>query len=53
LTPQAFRGKRNEPAYVRFTAERLAALRTMSDDMLFDATTRNAERLFNLSNSVL
>ena len=48
LTPQPHRGKRNEPAYVRFTAERLAALRNMPDEALFAATTQNAERLFKL-----
>ncbi len=48
LTPQARRGQRNEPAYVRHTAERLAALRNMPDADLFAATTRNAERLFRL-----
>lgn len=48
LTPQQHRGKRNEPAYVRFTAERLASLRNMPDDALEQATTKNAERLFKL-----
>jgi TatD DNase family protein len=51
LTPQARRGQRNEPAYVRYTAERLAALRNMPDADLFAATTRNAERLFALPNA--
>ncbi len=48
LTPQARRGQRNEPAYVRYTAERLAALRNLPEADLFAATTRNAERLFAL-----
>ena len=48
LTPQQHRGKRNEPAYVRLTAERLAALRAMPDEVLEEATTQNAERLFKL-----
>ena len=48
LTPQQHRGQRNEPAYVRFTAERLAALRAMPDEALEEATTQNAERLFKL-----
>jgi TatD DNase family protein len=48
LTPQQHRGQRNEPAYVRFTAERLAALRNMPDEALEEATTQNAERLFKL-----
>jgi len=48
LTPQPHRGHRNEPAYVRFTAQRLAALHNLSDEALFDVTTRNAEKLFKL-----
>lgn len=48
LTPQAHRGQRNEPAYVRYVAERLAALRVMPDADLAAQTTANAERLFAL-----
>ncbi len=48
LTPQAYRGKRNEPAYVRFVAERLAGLRVIDQATLDAQTTANAERLFKL-----
>ncbi len=48
LTPTPYRGKRNEPAYVRYTASRLAALRNLPDEEIDLATTRNAERLFDL-----
>jgi TatD DNase family protein len=48
LTPMPHRGKRNEPAYVRFTADRLAALRNLSIEEIEAATTANAERLFHL-----
>ncbi len=48
LTPTPHRGKRNEPAYVRFVAERLASIRQMSDEALAQATTANAVRLFGL-----
>jgi TatD DNase family protein len=48
LTPHPFRGKRNEPAYVTYVAERLAALHNVPDDVMRDTTRRNAERLFNL-----
>lgn len=46
LTPQAQRGKRNEPAYVRFTAEKIAALHSIHPDQVAEATTANAARLF-------
>jgi TatD DNase family protein len=48
LAPVPHRGKRNEPAFVRFTAERIAALRGMSVDELVAATAANAARIFRL-----
>ncbi len=49
LTPHPYRGKEpNEPAYVRFVAERIAALRTVSDEAFAALSTANAERLFAL-----
>jgi TatD DNase family protein len=49
LTPHPHRGKfPNEPAYVRFIAERLAALRTVSLEAFAAQTTANADRLFAL-----
>ncbi len=48
LAPEPHRGKRNEPAYVRFVADRLAALRNISDAELDNATTENACRLFQI-----
>ena len=46
LPPHPHRGKRNEPAYVRLVAERIAELKGMSFDELAEATTANAQRLF-------
>ena len=48
LTPQAHRGKRNEPAYVRFVADRLASLRLTTEAEIESQTTANAIRLFAL-----
>lgn len=48
LAPQPVRGQRNEPAFIRHTAEFLANLRGISLEELADATTANAKRLFGI-----
>jgi TatD DNase family protein len=47
LAPIPFRGKSNEPSYVRHTAEKLADLRGVSLDEISDTTTDNFFRLFS------
>ena len=49
LAPHPRRGKRNEPSWVRLTAECLADVRGISIEELSEQTTRNAERLFGLN----
>ncbi len=49
LPPQKFRGKRNEPSYVRFAAEAIATVQGLSIEEVMDATSRNARNLFGLS----
>jgi len=49
LAPQGYRGKRNEPAYVRVVAEKIAQLRSCPLEIIAEATSGNAERLFKLS----
>lgn len=46
LTPVPFRGRPNEPAYVRYTAEKIAQLRGCSLEEVVRATTDNASRVF-------
>jgi TatD DNase family protein len=48
LPPQAFRGRRNEPAHLLSTAHEVAGLLRMSLDALGRLTTENARRLFGL-----
>jgi TatD DNase family protein len=49
LSPVPLRGKRNEPANVRYTAECLAQAQGMSFEELAEITTRNARALFGLT----
>ena len=46
LAPEPMRGKQNQPAYVRYVAERLAQVRQMSYADLVALTTQNAFELF-------
>lgn len=46
LTPHPHRGRRNEPAYVRFVAQKIAALRGETVAHITQVTTENAVRLF-------
>jgi len=46
LAPAPYRGKANEPAYVRYVAEELARLRRLSPEQVAEATTANFFNLF-------
>ena len=48
LAPVPFRGKRCEPAYTRFTAERIAELRGTTLEAIAAITTANAMKFFRL-----
>jgi TatD DNase family protein len=52
LAPVPRRGKRNEPAWVAHTIERLAVVRGVSPRTLADRTAENAARLFDVSPTV-
>lgn len=47
LTPHPFRGKRNEPAYVRLVADKIAVIHKLEPERVAEMTTSNSERLFN------
>ena len=49
LPPEPHRGRRNEPAYVRLTAARVAELRRGDPEALAAAMTDNAARLFRVT----
>lgn len=48
LAPQVFRGRRNEPAFVRTVAEKISEIKNIDYDAVADITTRNAVELFSL-----
>jgi TatD DNase family protein len=48
LTPIPFRGKRNEPGYVRYTTEKVAQIKKVPFEKVAEVTTGNALRVFRL-----
>jgi len=48
LTPVPHRGKRNEPAYVRFVADAIAKVKGLSVEEVARATTANVKQLFQI-----
>ncbi len=49
LTPHPFRGKRNEPSYVKYVAEAIAELKGVSFEEVAMKTTENAKKLFGIN----
>jgi TatD DNase family protein len=49
LTPHPFRGKRNEPSYVKYVAEQIATLKEVSVEEIARRTSDNAMRLFGIT----
>ena len=52
LAPMPFRGKINQPAYVKYVAQEIANLRGVSLDIVMQATTDNFFRLFKHAKAV-
>lgn len=48
LAPQQQRGKRNEPAYLKYIIEEIAQIKNMDKNDIIEHTTKNAERIFNI-----
>ncbi|MDQ1143351.1 TatD DNase family protein [Bacillus sp. SORGH_AS 510] len=46
LAPHPYRGKRNEPGYVRLVAEEIAEIKGLTLEEVAEATTRNAKKVF-------
>ena len=48
LTPEPYRGKTNEPAYLRLTALKIAELKNVTLEEVANITTANAQKLFGI-----
>lgn len=51
MAPVPLRGKRNEPAYVRHVADKIAALKEIDPALVARTTTETARRFFHLDSS--
>ncbi len=49
LTPEPFRGRRNEPGHVRYTAQKLAEIKKIPFEKLADVTSENALRVYRVN----
>jgi len=48
LAPEGYRGKRNEPTYIKILAEEVARIKQISIEEVAKTTTNNAKAFFNL-----
>jgi TatD DNase family protein len=48
LTPEPFRGQRNEPLYVKYVAKRIAEIRKIPIEKVAEISTNNARNLFGV-----
>ena len=49
LAPAPYRGKQNEPAYVRFVGEKIAQIYGIDKEVLAKTTKENAEKFFGIA----
>lgn len=49
MTPEPYRGKRNDSGYVRLVAEKIAELRGVTFEEIAQITAQNARRLFKIT----
>lgn len=49
LAPHPYRGKRNEPRFVRLVAEQIAEIKGLTFEEIANATTQNARKIFAIN----
>ncbi|GAB6259645.1 TatD family hydrolase [Peribacillus sp. N1] len=49
LAPHPYRGKRNEPSYVKLVAEQIAEIKQLTIEEVSQVTTENAKKLFGIN----
>jgi len=47
LAPEPNRGKKNEPSFIKYTAEKLAIIKNVTNENLINITSKNFNDLFN------
>ncbi len=48
LTPEPYRGQRNEPIYLKYVAQKIAEIKEIEFKKVAEQTTKNARELFNI-----
>ena len=46
LTPEPYRGKRNEPSYVKFIVQKIAEIKNVNEEKVCEAVIKNTKNLF-------
>jgi len=49
LSPEPFRGKRNEPSFIQYTARKIAEIKRISFEKVAETTTENALRIYRIN----
>jgi TatD DNase family protein len=52
LSPEPYRGKQNQPAHVRYVADKIAEVKGMQPEEFYQHSTQNAQRLFAIEKTL-
>ncbi len=52
LSPDPYRGKRNEPSYIIHVAKKLAEIKNVDIETIFEETTKNVKKCFNFDSDI-